>query len=426
MRYYNYTELDESDLRQLVERPKIDFKKIFSRIQPIINEVKERGDGAVQKYNQQFDGLQPDPLTAPPQPGTKKVDADIREAVDTAYDNIARFHEAQRPDPLRVQTMEGIECSQEARPIERVGLYVPGGTAVLPSTALMLGVPARLAGCKKIVLATPPRKDETLSPVTEYIARKLEIDLMLRAGGAQAIAAMAYGTETVPKVDKIFGPGNQYVTAAKMYLQNSDAQISMDLPAGPSEVLIIADESARPAFVASDLLAQAEHGEDSQVVLVHTPDFNLEELKKELDRQLESLPRKEAASGAITNSFAVEVADPEQALEFSNRYAPEHLIIQCRKPKSYTPLVQNAGSVFLGPWSPESAGDYASGTNHTLPTYGYARMYSGVSLLSFMKQITFQHLTREGLGKLGDTVMTLADVEELEAHKRSISIRLDE
>ncbi len=425
MKFHNYSNLDESSLKKLLERPKIDFREIFDRIQPILDEVEQQGDAAVQRYNQKFDGLQPDPLVRAPNFNEDQLDDDVREAIDTAYDNIYQFHEAQHPKPLKVETMPGVECTQEVRPIERVGLYVPGGTAVLPSTALMLGVPARLAGCQQIVLATPPGKKANISPVIEYIAHKLEIDLILQAGGAQAIAAMAFGTETVPKVDKIFGPGNQYVTAAKMYLQNSDAQVSMDLPAGPSEVLVIADQSAEPSFVASDLLAQAEHGEDSQVVLVHTEEFKLEELKTELNKQLESLPRSQAASGSIENSFALEVETLEQAFDFSNRYAPEHLIIQCENPKSHIPLVDNAGSVFLGPWSPESAGDYASGTNHTLPTYGYARMYSGVNLLSFMKQITFQHLTRDGLENLGSTVMTLAEVEELEAHKRSISIRLN-
>jgi histidinol dehydrogenase len=312
------------------------------------------------------------------------------------------------------------------RPIERVGLYVPGGTAILPSTAMMLCIPAMIAGCKEIVLASPPSKNGKLAPEIVYIARKAGVSKILLAGGAQAVAAMALGTETVPKVDKIFGPGNQYVTAAKMILQNSEARISIDMPAGPSEVLVIADASAKAAFVAADLLSQAEHGADSQVVLVAIKGFDLEELQSELQKQLDALPRKEMATAALQNSYTLEVGSIDEAFSFSNDYAPEHLIVNMEDAAAHTGLIENAGSVFLGAFTPESVGDYASGTNHTLPTYGYARMYSGVNLSSFLKSITMQELTEEGLKNVGPAVEILASAEGLQAHKNAVSLRLNE
>jgi histidinol dehydrogenase len=310
------------------------------------------------------------------------------------------------------------------RPIERVGLYVPGGTAILPSSAMMLSIPAFIAGCSTKVLATPPREDGTVAPEIIYIAQKAEVDQILLAGGAQAVAAMAFGTESVSKVDKIFGPGNQYVTAAKMILQNSEAQISIDMPAGPSEVLVIADAQANPAYVAADLLSQAEHGKDSQVVLVATEGFDLDLLNNELASQLEALPRKEITRLALENSYSLIVRSLDEAFGFSNRYAPEHLIVNVEDAESHVEKIINAGSVFLGQLTPESVGDYASGTNHTLPTYGYAKMYSGVNLAAYQKSVTMQSLNEEGLKNIGPAVEKLAELEELQAHKNAVSLRL--
>ncbi|MDR8394474.1 histidinol dehydrogenase [Aliifodinibius sp. S!AR15-10] len=426
MKTYQFSDLDDEQIRALCQRPKMDFMSVLEQIQPIIEEVSQQGDQAVLEYTEKFDGVRPAPLTINPQETSPELDEETRSAIDTAFQNIYRFHKAQLAAPIEVETMPGIRCSRVARPIEKVGLYIPGGTAILPSTLMMLGIPAMLAGCKQVVVATPPNAQGTVDDEMLYIAKKLEIKTLLLAGGAQAIAAMSYGTESVPKVDKIFGPGNQFVTAAKMWLQNSEAQVSIDMPAGPSEVLVIADENANPAFVAADLLSQAEHGADSQVVIVATPGFAFDELQNELNNQLKQLPRKEIAAKALENSFSVQVENIDDALYFSNRYAPEHLIVQCDDADSLTDRIQHAGSVFLGPWSPESVGDYASGTNHTLPTYGYARMYSGVSVDSFQKFITMQRLDRAGLESLAPSVAKLADIEELEAHKRAVTIRLND
>jgi histidinol dehydrogenase len=441
MQKHNLKTLSENKIDRLCRRPKMDFQSVFGQVEPIIEAVQNRGDKAVLEYTQKFDGVSPDPICINPENSERaldasaslssislnssvSLDASIKEAIDSAFANIERFHKAQLPETLEVETMPGVNCSRMARPIEQVGLYVPGGTALLPSTLMMLGIPAMLAGCKEIVVATPPDKNGEIANELIYIAHKIGADVILKAGGAQAIAAMAWGTQSVPKVDKIFGPGNQYVTGAKMMLQNSEAQVAIDMPAGPSEVLVIADESADPAFVAADLLSQAEHGSDSQVVLIATPGFAWSECETEVENQLDTLPRRETAEKALENSFFLEVESPEQGIDFSNRYAPEHLIVQCENAEEYLDHIINAGSVFLGPWSPESAGDYASGTNHTLPTYGYARMYSGVSVDSFMKFITVQQLSKKGLKNLGPTVETLAELEELEGHKRAVSIRL--
>lgn len=424
MKTYQYLDLSTKKISELLKRPKIDFTSIFKTVQPIIDAVENDGDDAVKKYTSQFDAVNLDSIVLSPEEVEVTLDPEIKKAIDTAFDNIFRFHKAQFPEPLEVETMPGVRCMKVARPIERVGLYVPGGTAILPSTAMMLSIPAMIAGCTTKVLATPPRKDGAVAAEIIYIAQKASVDSILLAGGAQAVAAMALGTKSVPKVDKIFGPGNQYVTAAKMILQNSEAQISIDMPAGPSEVLVIADKQANPAYVAADLLSQAEHGKDSQVVLVALKGFDLESLESELDAQLSALPRREMAGKALENSFTVVVDSLDEAFDFSNKYAPEHLIVNVKDAESHTEKVINAGSVFLGQLTPESVGDYASGTNHTLPTYGYARMYSGVNLAAFQKSVTMQSLSEEGLKNIGPAVEKLADLEELQAHKNAVTLRL--
>ncbi|MBD3616629.1 MAG: histidinol dehydrogenase [Gracilimonas sp.] len=424
MKTYNYSALSSEEVSKLLKRPKIDFTSIFETVQPILDEVEGGGDEAVRKFTREFDGIEPDEVAFDPTGLEVSFDQEVKEAIDVAFDNIFRFHKAQFPFPLEVETMPGVRCMKVTRPIERVGLYVPGGTAILPSTAMMLAIPAMIADCGTKVLATPPGKDGTVAPEIIYIAQKAGVNKILMAGGAQAIAAMAFGTESVPKVDKIFGPGNQYVTAAKMILQNSEAQIGIDMPAGPSEVLVIADGYANPAYVAADLLSQAEHGADSQVVLAATADFDLAKLNVELKSQLEELPRKEMAGKALELSFTIIIENLKEAFEFSNRYAPEHLIVNVKDAESYADQIMNAGSVFFGQLTPESVGDYASGTNHTLPTYGYARMYSGVNLAAFQKSITMQSISEEGLKNLGPVVEKLAELEELQAHKNAVTLRL--
>lgn len=426
MKTYRFQDLSETRLNELVKRPSIDTAGVIEKVTPIIEEVKSEGDSALLNYTEQFDGVRPDPICREVKaPESLDLSEDIISAFDTAYDNIYKFHKAQYPAEIKTETQPGVVCHRIPRPIERVGLYIPGGTAILPSTTLMLGIPAQIAGCKEITIATPPAPDGSIPEEVEYVAHKIGATQILLAGGAQAIAAMAYGTESVSKVDKIFGPGNQFVTAAKMLLLNSDAMVGIDMPAGPSEVLVIADETADPAFVASDLLSQAEHGTDSQVVLVGIGNFDYTTLKKEIDSQLSVLPRKEVAAKALLESLIIKTDSPDEAISFSNSYAPEHLIIITENADKLCEQVTNAGSVFLGPWTPESVGDYASGTNHTLPTYGYARMFSGVSLLDFFKFITTQKLTQEGLKSIAPAVTTMAEVEELEAHKIAVTKRLD-
>ncbi|MDR9419654.1 histidinol dehydrogenase [Gracilimonas sp.] len=424
MKNYNYSELSPEEISELLKRPKIDFTSIFKTVQPILDEVEKYGDEAVKKYTSKFDRVDLGSVVINPKDVEVSLDEETKKAIDIAFDNIFRFHKAQYPTPLEVEIMPGVRCMKVARPIERVGLYVPGGTAILPSTAMMLVIPAMIAGCSTKVLATPPRKDGTVAQEIIYISQRAEVDQILLAGGAQAVAAMAFGTNTVSKVDKIFGPGNQYVTAAKMILQNSEAQVSIDMPAGPSEVLVIADAQANPAYVAADLLSQAEHGKDSQVVLVATSDFDMDGLNKELESQLSELPRKEMAAQALENSYSLIVETIDEVFDFSNQYAPEHLIVNIEDAESHVEKIINAGSVFLGQLTPESVGDYASGTNHTLPTYGYARMYSGVNLAAFQKSITMQSLSEEGLKNIGPTVEKLAELEELQAHKNAVSLRL--
>ena len=424
MKKYIYKDLSGEDIKALIQRPKMDFASVFGQVQPILDDVEKNGDAAIKRYTKKFDGVSLQSVALNPESVTVSLKPEIQTAIDKASENIYRFHREQFAMELEVETMNGVTCKRVAKPIERVGLYIPGGTAPLPSTTMMLGIPAMIAGCKTIVIATPPDKDGNVPESVLYIAQKIGAKTVVKAGGAQAIAAMAYGTESIPKVDKIFGPGNQYVTAAKMVLQNSEAMVSIDMPAGPSEVLVIADNTSDPEFIAADLLSQAEHGSDSQVVLVVTEDTDLEAINAATQQQLEKLPRKEFAAKALEKSFTIVVENSEQAMEFSNQYAPEHLIINTKDEDELAEKVTNAGSVFIGQWTPESMGDYASGTNHTLPTYGYARMYSGVSLNSFQKFITMQKITEEGLKNLGPTVETLADVEGLHAHKNAVSLRL--
>ena len=425
MKNYSFKSLTDAEIEQLCKRPKMDFTSVFGQVQPILDDVEQNGDDAIRNYTKQFDGVHLDEITLDPKDFTISLDSNVQNAIDQALNNIYLFHKHQTTMDLEVETMPGVVCRRVAKPIERVGLYIPGGTAPLPSTTMMLGVPAMIAGCSTIVIATPPDENGDVPESIIYIAQKIGAEKIVKAVGAQAIAGMAFGTESIPKVDKIFGPGNQYVTAAKMILQNSEAMVSIDMPAGPSEVLVIADKTADPAFIASDLLSQAEHGSDSQSVLVITEDADIESINKEVELQLNELPRKEFAEIALEKSFILTVKSSDEAMQFSNLYAPEHLIINTADAEDLADKVINAGSVFIGPWTPESMGDYASGTNHTLPTYGYAKMYSGVSLNSFQKFITMQKISEEGLQKLGPTVEILAEIEGLQAHKNAVSLRLE-
>jgi histidinol dehydrogenase len=399
---------------------------VEQRVEQIFQDVRQRGDAALLDYARQFDGadlraglrVTPQELAA----ALGQVPAALQTAIRQAHANIRRFHEAQRPTEEKVETMPGVLCWRRAVPVQRVGLYIPGGTAPLFSTLLMLGVPARLAGCTEIVLCTPPQADGTVNPVILFTAQLLSITTIIKAGGAQAVAALSGGTESVPAVDKIFGPGNRYVTAAKQLATRYG--VAIDMPAGPSEVLVIADESANPVFVAADLLSQAEHGPDSQVILLSDSLALIEATQAEVVRQLATLPRAAVATLALAESRAILLRTPEEMLFFSNQYAPEHLILAVRNPEQLAEGVTSAGSVFLGHLTPEAAGDYASGTNHTLPTNGYARNYSGVSLDSFLKKITYQRITAEGLLHLGPVVETMAEAEGLSAHARAVTLRL--
>ena len=429
LKAYTYSELSQKDIQSLIQRNTDSGDEIRRIAEKIIESVRVDGDKALKAYALQFDNIVLEQLVVEKEELKKLAETISQEqkaALQTAYNNIYKFHLSQVRKEDRVETMEGVTCWRELRPIERVGLYIPGGTAVLPSTFLMLGIPARIAGCKEIVVCSPPRADkqEKINGAIAFCARLLNIERIFLTGGAQAIAAMAYGTETVPKVDKIFGPGNQYVTKAKTIIQ-STTQTAIDMPAGPSEVLVIADDSADPVFVAADLLAQTEHGVDSQSVLVSTSKEIVKETIEELRKQLSVLPRSEIAAKAIQNSYAVIVKNMEEAMEFSNLYAPEHLILATDNWQEITDQISNAGSVFLGHLTPESVGDYASGTNHTLPTSSYARSYSGVSVDSFVKKITFQHITQKGIENIGPTVEILAEMEGLQAHKNAVTIRLN-
>ncbi|MEJ2881842.1 histidinol dehydrogenase [Pedobacter sp. GR22-6] len=426
MKFYSYNNLSQDQIEQICLRQLEDDNSILERVKEIVAKVKTDGDQALLDYAKAFDKVELQQLfigKAEIEGIAATIPAEAKAAIDTAYQNIRTFHATQAHMEPKVETMEGVVCWRESRAIEKVGLYIPGGSAVLPSTFLMLGIPAVLAGCKEIVVCSPPQQDGKTNCYVAYSALKLGIERIFLMGGAQAVAAMAYGTETVPQVYKIFGPGNRYVTQAKQLVQSA-AGTAIDMPAGPSEVLVIADDTAIPSYVASDLLAQAEHGADSQAILVATSNEIIAKVMKEVQLQIEALPRKAVTALAIENSYAVLVDDLQQAMAFSNVYAPEHLILATERFESLIPLITNAGSVFLGNLTPESAGDYASGTNHTLPTSGFAKAYSGVSLDSFVKKITFQHISPKGLKNIGGTVEVLAAAEGLDAHKNAISIRL--
>ncbi|WP_462265613.1 histidinol dehydrogenase [Mucilaginibacter sp.] len=427
LKTYNYHTLDAEALQQLTQRNTDTGNEIRDTVEQILARVKQYGDKALMEYAEQLDKVTLAKLYLDEAELADIASALLpyqKEALDVAYRNIYAFHQTQLKAEDKVETMPGVTCWREVRPVEKVGLYIPGGTAVLPSTFLMLGIPARIAGCHELIVCSPPQKNGKVNAFIAYVALLLKVKKVYLAGGAQAIAAMAYGTESITKADKIFGPGNQFVTKAKTIIQSTTVT-AIDMPAGPSEVLIIADDSATPAYVAADLLAQAEHGVDSQTVLVSTSAQLIEQTNAELERQLAVLPRAEIAAKAIENSYAVLVDDLNTAMQFSNLYAPEHLILSTEAWQELVPKIINAGSVFLGNLTPESAGDYASGTNHTLPTSAYAKAYSGVSVDSFVKKITFQHLSPEGIKILGPTVEVLAELEGLHAHKNAVSIRLN-
>ena len=426
MKTYNYSDLNPDEINTLVQRNVDPANEVRDIVEEILAKVKLHGDTALYDYALRFERVLLDKLYL-----TKSelaelssgVSAEQKAALDTAYKNIYAFHQTQLKTEDKVETMPGVTCWRELRPIEKVGLYIPGGTAVLPSTFLMLGIPAHIAGCHEIVVCTPPSKDGKVNPFIAYVALLLNVDKVYLSGGAQAIGAMAYGTETIPKTDKIFGPGNQFVTKAKTIIQ-STTTTAIDMPAGPSEVLVIADETANPVFIAADLLAQAEHGVDSQAVLVTNSASIAQQTIKELTQQLLVLPRADIAAKAIDNSYIVITNDLDEAMQFSNQYAPEHLILATENWQQIAPKIINAGSVFLGNLTPESVGDYASGTNHTLPTSSYAKAYSGVSVDSFVKKITFQHITPDGIRNIGPTVEILAELEGLQAHKNAVTVRM--
>ena len=408
----------------LTERPHIDTTQLTETVLAVLNDIRRDGDDAIRRYEEKFDHVVLDQLLVSEdemQEAEQLVSADLKEALILAHRNIAKFHEAQRFEAIEVETAPGVRCWQKSMPIEKVGLYIPGGTAPLFSTVLMLATPAKIAGCKDIVLCSPPNREGKLHPAILVAARIAGVSRIYKIGGVQAIGAMAYGTESVPKVYKIFGPGNQYVMAAKQQVSLHDAAI--DMPAGPSEVCVIADDSSNAEFVAADLLSQAEHGIDSQVLLITTSEEKMLEVEKQISLQLNDLPRKEIAEATLVNSKMVLVNNTDEAIALSNCYAPEHLIICTRDYERLATMVTHAGSVFLGPYACESAGDYASGTNHTLPTHGYATAYSGVCLDSFCRKVTFQHLSPEGIHSIGSAVETMADNEQLHAHCHAMTVR---
>lgn len=425
MKRFNFSDLDEPDLQKLCKRPAIDFSTVVPIVRPILDDIRQNDDGAVRRYERKFGNQTLGALQVSDEEiaqASRRLPRDIKTAFQQAAKNIQKFHAAQMQSPDVVETMAGVTCFSEMRGIEKVGLYVPGGTAPLPSTVLMLAIPAKLAGCKEIVLCTPSQNGQVPDSIL-YAAKLSGVSKIFKIGGAQAIAAMAYGTQSVPKVYKIFGPGNQYVTSAKMLASIDPDGALIDMPAGPSEVLVIADNAARADFVAADLLSQAEHGVDSQVVLISTNRSKIDEVIAEIQNQLPTLPRQDIARQALKNSFALLTPNVTTALEFSNRYAPEHLIINTANAENLIKQITNAGSVFIGPYSCESAGDYASGTNHSLPTYGYARACSGVNVASFQKQISFQRVTQSGAKNIGPTVAAMASVEKLDAHRRAMELR---
>ena len=420
-----YNKPSKSTWKTICKRPEINSADLSSIVNGILENVKINGDSAIRLYAEKFDGVSLKNFLTSEQEisvSKKQVSQELKSAIQLAKKNIECFHKGQKESINRIETSDGVECWRESRAIEKVGLYIPGGTAPLFSTVLMLGIPAKLAGCAEIVLCTPPAKDGSVNPAILYTADLIGINKIYKVGGAQAISAMAFGTESIPKVYKIFGPGNQYVTKAKELVQQTGTAI--DMPAGPSEVLVIADATCKPSFVAADLLSQAEHGADSQVMLLSPSDDVIDKVLNEIDSQINELPRKEVAKLALKQSRVIQCASIEECVELSNYYAPEHLIIASEKAENLLGQIQNAGSVFVGNYSCESAGDYASGTNHTLPTNGYARNYSGVSLDSFIRKITFQRLTEKGIQNIGPSIECMAEAEELFAHKNAVSLRL--
>ncbi|WP_284464442.1 histidinol dehydrogenase [Chryseobacterium sp.] len=423
MKIYRYPQ--QETWTELVKRPTLEQNEISELIAEIFKKVEDNGDWALIEFNKKFDKAETKNISVTDseiEKAENQISDELKIAIQEAKENISKFHTSQVPEIQKVETTKGVVCWRENRAVEKVGIYIPGGTAPLFSTVLMLAVPANLAGCKEIILCTPPDKDGNINPAILYAAKLCGVSKIFKTGGAQAVAAMALGTESIPKVYKIFGPGNQFVVAAKEYAQRYG--VAIDMPAGPSEVLVIADEQAIPEFCAADLLSQAEHGSDSQVVFLTTDLKVFDETISAVGKQIRDLPRNEFANQSLENSSFIVMNSLEEAVEFSNLYAPEHLILAINDFEKYIPMIQNAGSVFLGNYSCESAGDYASGTNHTLPTNAYARNYSGVSLDSFVKKITFQHLSKEGLQNLGKTIEIMAEAEGLFAHKNAVSIRL--
>ena len=411
---------------KILKRPAFDVTSLFATVGSVVDKVRAEGDAALKAFELQFDKVNLESLAvseAEFDEAETLVEPELKEAIVLARENVARFHAAQKFKPIRVETCEGVVCEQRSVPIERVGLYVPGGTAPLFSTVLMLAVPAQIAGCRDIVLCTPPNREGKVNPVILYAAHLSGVRKVFKIGGSQAIAAMAYGTESVPRVDKIFGPGNQYVMAAKQLVSLSD--VAIDMPAGPSEVEVLVDETANAQFVAADLLSQAEHGVDSQVVMVTTSEKMLQAVADEIEVQLNALPRKEIAEKALEHSVMILTNGMDEAIDLTNVYAPEHLVVAVKNYRAVGDRIEHAGSVFLGPYSCESAGDYASGTNHTLPTKGYARAYSGLSLDSFMRKMTLQELTPEGIRRIGPAVMKMASGEQLEAHCNAMRVRYE-
>lgn len=411
----------------IVERPHMDVSSLGATVSAVLQDVKTRGDEAVKEYEEKFDHARLTDLAVSQDEmdeAERLVSAELKEALILAHVNIERFHAAQEFQSIKVETAPGVTCWQKSVPIEKVGLYIPGGTAPLFSTVLMLATPAKLAGCEEIVLCTPPNKEGKVHPAILVAARIAGVSKIFKAGGAQAIGAMAYGTQSVPKVYKIFGPGNQYVMAAKQQVSLHD--VAIDMPAGPSEVCVIADAHADAKLAAADLLSQAEHGIDSQVLLICTEERKMEEIREQVERQLEALPRRDIAAQSLANSRLVLVNDTREAMALSNAYAPEHLILATDDYEQLAELVVNAGSVFLGKYACESAGDYASGTNHTLPTHGYATAYSGVNLDSYHRKVTFQHLSRKGVDSIGKAVVTMAENEQLEAHANAMRLRMSQ
>ncbi|MCE7616764.1 histidinol dehydrogenase [Vibrio fluvialis] len=425
MRTVVWQSLSETQQDSILERPAIaEGANITAAVSEVIAKVRAEGDAALLELTAKFDRVTPESIRATQDEidaASERLSDEMKQALEQAYTNIAKFHKAQKPQPIKVETMPGVVCEQVTRAINKVGLYIPGGSAPLPSTVLMLGVPAQIAGCRKVVLCSPPPiADEIL-----YVAKLCKIDEVYNVGGGQAIAAMAYGTETVAKVDKIFGPGNAYVTEAKRQVSNDFRGAAIDMPAGPSEVLVIADDTADPDFIAADLLSQAEHGPDSQVVLVTPSPVVADKVTDAVQKQLKELSRSGIAEKALASSLIIIAESLTQAVSISNFYGPEHLIVQTKNPRELVPLLDNAGSIFLGDWSPESVGDYASGTNHVLPTYGYTRTYSSLGLADFSKRMTVQELSAEGLQTLAPTVVAMANAEGLDAHKRAVTIRVE-